>query len=303
MVVAGLAVLGALGGLVLFITEWRRTDAFRSALPRPHDVPASRPIYVDSHTSNEIPRATGLVVAGAIITDLKTGEMVEIPGSRGTCFAIDPRGYLLTNRHVVEEFVKLSRAEAKIAELEKTRTCRFRLELWVYFEKERYNAKVVYSSTAHDVAVLKVERWGPCFRLATNPAIIQGTRIYAMGFPAASSESLTVEGAIQKSLRKVSEVAESVLDESDFRYSITDGIVSLIRHEAGTEYIQHSAEISGGNSGGPLIYEDGSVLGINTLVTFDQKSPGPGVGVKYYAIGIAQLLDELRRKVPELFDR
>jgi S1-C subfamily serine protease len=241
------------------------------------------------------------VVAGATITDLRTGEMVEIPGGRGTCFAVDPRGYLLTNRHVVEEFVKLSRADAKIAELEKVRAWRVRPNLWVYFAKERYDARVVYSSTAHDVAVLKVERSGPCFRLARNPDIIQGTHIYALGFPAASSESLSVEGAIQKSMRKVSEAAESVLDESDFRYSITDGIVSLIRQEAGTEFIQHSAEISGGNSGGPLIYEDGNVLGINTLVTFDKQSPG--VGVKYYAIGIRQLVDELRRKVPELFDR
>jgi S1-C subfamily serine protease len=151
------------------------------------------------------------------------------------------------------------------------------------------------------MAVLKVERRGPCFRLANDPDIVQGTRIYALGFPAASSESLSVEGAIQKSMRKVSETAESVLDESDFRYSITDGIVSLIRREAGTEYIQHSAEISGGNSGGPLIYEDGTVLGINTLATFDEKRPG--VGVKYYAISIGQLVADLRRKVPELFAR
>ncbi len=67
------------------------------------------------------------------------------------------------------------------------------------------------------------------------------------------------------------------------------------------QYIQHSAEISGGNSGGPLIYEDGTVLGINTLVTFDQNRPG--VGVKYYAIGINQAVSEVRGRVPELFPR
>jgi S1-C subfamily serine protease len=251
--------------------------------------------------SNQIPKAIGLVVAGATITDLNTGEICELPGSRGTCFAIDHRGYLLTNRHVVEEFVKLSRADAKIADLEKTKAWRVKPNLWIYFDKERYDAKVIYTSPAQDMAVLKVERQGPCFRLATNPNVIQGTHIYALGFPAASSQSLSVEGAIQKSLRKVSEVAESVLDESDFRYSITDGIVSLIRQETGTEYVQHSAEISGGNSGGPLIYDDGTVMGINTLVTLDKEEPG--VGVKYYAIGISQLVDELRRKVPEVFAR
>ncbi len=295
------AILGILGGLALFFIERHRAGVSRSAVSGLVDLFSSGAIYVDSHMSNTIPQATGLVVAGATITDLNTGEMVEVPGSRGTCFAIDPRGYLLTNRHVVEEYVKLTRADARIAELEKTKSWRVKPNLWVYFEKERYDARVIYTSVAHDMAVLKVERQGPCFRLTTDPNIIQGTHIYALGFPAASSQSLSVEGAIQKSLRKVSEAAESVLDESDFRYSITDGIISLIRQEAGIEYIQHSAEISGGNSGGPLIYEDGRVLGINTLMTFDEKKPG--VGVKYYAIGMNQLVADLRRKVPELFAR
>ena len=122
-----------------------------------------------------------------------------------------------------------------------------------------------------------------------------------MGFPAASSEPLSIEGAIQRSTRKLSENVESVLDESDYRYSITDGIVSLLRTELGTEYIQHSAPISGGNSGGPLIYDDGSVIGINTLVSFDKEKAG--VGVKYYAVSLNQALEEIRRKVPELFPK
>jgi S1-C subfamily serine protease len=269
---------------------------FPSLLPA-HDSIAGA-AYVASHTSNEIPQATGLVVSGLTITNLKTGELVEMPGSRGTSFTINPRGYLLTNRHVVEEYVKFTRADAKIAELEKTMSLRVKPNLWVYFAKERYDASVVYSSGKLDLAVLKVDRIGPYFRLASRPSITQGTRIYALGFPAASSQPLSVEGVIQRATRKLSESVESVLDESDFRYSITDGIISLVRSEAGTEYVQHSAEISGGNSGGPLIYEDGSVLGINTLFTANEQKPG--VGVKYYALTINQALAELRRKVPEL---
>ena len=148
------------------------------------------------------------------------------------------------------------------------------------------------------MAVLKVDREGPYFRINRKPNIAQGTHIYAMGFPAASSEPLSVEAAIQRSARKLSESVESVLDESDFRYSITDGIVSLLRTELGTEYIQHSAPISGGNSGGPLIYDDGSVIGINTLVAFDREKAG--VGVKYYALSLNQVLSELQRNVQNL---
>jgi S1-C subfamily serine protease len=254
---------------------------------------------VDSHMSKHIPGATGLVVLGLTITDLQTGDIFEAPSSQGTCFAMNPRGYLVTNRHVVEEYVKLSRADDKLAGWEKTKSLRVKPHLWVFFSKERYDAKVIYASGKFDVAVLKVNREGPYFRLASRPSIIQGTHIYALGFPAASSQSLSIEGAMQREARKLSENVESVLDESDFRYSITDGIVSLVRNEAGSEYVQHSAEISGGNSGGPLIYDDGSVLGINTLVTFDEKQPG--VGVKYYAISLNQAIAELRRNVPELF--
>jgi S1-C subfamily serine protease len=77
--------------------------------------------------------------------------------------------------------------------------------------------------------------------------------------------------------------------------------VSLLRTELGTEYIQHSAQISAGNSGAPLIYQDCSVIGVNTLVAFDKDRPE--AGVKYYAVGLNQALTELKRKVPEAFRR
>jgi S1-C subfamily serine protease len=258
----------------------------------------SQSTFINSHMSKDIPLATGLVVSGATVTNLKTGELVELPGSRGTCFALSPKGYLLTNRHVVEEYVKLTRADATIEDVQAKTACRIKPNLWVYFAKDKYEAKVIYMSGKHDIAVLKVDREGPYFRVNSNPSIVQGTHIYAMGFPAASSEPLSIEGAIQRSTRKLSENVESVLDESDYRYSITDGIVSLLRTELGTEYIQHSASISGGNSGGPLIYDDGSVIGINTLVSFDKENAG--VGVKYYAVSLHQALEEIRRKVPDL---
>ncbi len=293
---AGVLAVCAVATVVLVIRA-RKEDPGLIGMAPAHGIGVRRN-YVNSHMSGDIAQATGLVVSGVTITDLNTGEVVEIPGSRGTCFAINSRGDLLTNRHVVEEYVKLTRADDKIAELEKTKHWRVKPELWVYFAKDRYEAKVIFTSGKYDMAVLRVDREGPYFRISSKPAIKQGDRIYALGFPAASSQSLSVEGAMQRATRKVSENIESVLDESDFRYSITDGIISLVRSEAGSEYIQHSAEISGGNSGGPLIYDDGSVLGINTLVTFNQKEPG--VGVKYYALTIAQAIAELRRKVPNL---
>jgi S1-C subfamily serine protease len=248
--------------------------------------------------SNDIPRATGLVVSGATVTNLRSGELFEIPGSSGTCFAVNPQGYLLTNRHVVEEYVKLTRADVKLEEARTKSACRIAPNLWVYFAKEKFDAKVIYMSGKYDLAVLKVQRTGPYFCIASKGEIVQGTHIYAMGFPTASSQPLSVEGAVQRLTRKLTENVESVLDEADFRYSITDGIICLLRTELGIEYVQHSAQISGGNSGGPLIYEDGSAVGVNTLVSFDQENRNGGV--RYYAVSLRQALDEIKRKVPEL---
>jgi S1-C subfamily serine protease len=294
-------VVGTAAGLLIILTAAAIfvVDKYRKGELRLSNV--SQSTFINSHMSKDIPLATGLVVSGATVTNLKTGELVELPGSRGTCFALSPKGYLLTNRHVVEEYVKLTRADATIEDVQAKTACRIKPNLWVYFAKDKYEAKVIYMSGKHDIAVLKVDREGPYFRVNSNPSIVQGTHIYAMGFPAASSEPLSIEGAIQRSTRKLSENVESVLDESDYRYSITDGIVSLLRTELGTEYIQHSASISGGNSGGPLIYDDGSVIGINTLVSFDKEKAG--VGVKYYAVSLNQALEEIRKKVPDLLPK
>jgi S1-C subfamily serine protease len=288
-----LLVIVSLGGVSFLVVE---RYLFKSSPTTKTNAAAHA--FVESHTSREMSQATGLVVSGAVITDLRTGDLIESPGNRGTCFAVNSRGHLLTNRHVVEDHVKLTRADAKLKEIETTKSWRVKPKLWVYIAAQRYEAVVLYKSEKYDLAVMKIERAGPYYKLSDSPNIVQGTQIYAVGFPAASSQPLSIDGAIEASRKKLSEKAETVLSESDFRYTIADGIISLVRDEAGVEYVQHGAQISGGNSGGPLIYADGTVLGINTLVTFDTSKPG--VGVKYYAQSITQAVSELSHQVPEM---
>jgi len=54
-------------------------------------------------------------------------------------------------------------------------------------------------------------------------------------------------------------------------YTVTDGIVSAIRERDGYKYIQTSAPISPGNSGGPLFNEQGEVIGITTFSIRDTE--------------------------------
>ena len=122
-------VIGAAAGLLIILTASAifLVDKYRKGELRLSSV--SQNSYINSHMSKDIPRATGLVVSGATVTNLKSGELVEVPGSRGTCFALSPKGYLLTNRHVVEEYVKLTRADATIEEVQAKTSCRIKPEL------------------------------------------------------------------------------------------------------------------------------------------------------------------------------
>lgn len=59
--------------------------------------------------------------------------------------------------------------------------------------------------------------------------------------------------------------------------SVTSGVVSNNRGD----FIQTNAEIYPGNSGGPLVTEDGRVVGINTMKKITNKFEGLGFAIKF----------------------
>ncbi len=67
-----------------------------------------------------------------------------------------------------------------------------------------------------------------------------------------------------------------------YEYAATQGIVSNPRHLKGEiEYLQHDAALNPGNSGGPLVDEQGRVIGVNTFIIQDGNSVGFSLHVKY----------------------
>lgn len=59
--------------------------------------------------------------------------------------------------------------------------------------------------------------------------------------------------------------------------SVTSGVISNSRGD----YIQTNAEIYPGNSGGPLVTDDGRVIGVNTMKRITEKFEGLGFAIKF----------------------
>jgi len=148
---------------------------------------------------------------------------------QGSGIIIRKDGYILTNRHVVEEAEKIE------VRLKDGRT---------------FRAEVRGVDAPADVAVIKIDaRNLTVARLADSDKTRVGEFAIAIGAPFALEYSVTFGHVSAKNrtdiLSPENESQTAMLDQS---------------------FIQTDANINPGNSGGPLINIDGEVIGINTLI-------------------------------------
>jgi S1-C subfamily serine protease len=207
----------------------------------PAQVEALRRVFAAKGWGDLFDRArTGTVEAGATASMLKGTATIWVDkGIRfeggvglpdramGSGFFVDPRGYLLTNYHVVQSEVD-PRYEGYS-------------RLYVRLPRraeERIPAKVVAWDPAFDLALLKVEVGVEyTFPLHADPPVTEGQRILAIGSP--------VDPFLQN--------------------TVTSGIVSATgrrRLLQMGDVIQIDAPVNPGNSGGPLLDEKGQLLGV-----------------------------------------
>lgn len=168
--------------------------------------------------------------------------------------------YIVTNRHVVEE---------KDGEYAKT------LEVTSLWTGQVYKGELINVLTEGkpDMALVAIRSTEPLFSIPiyNSNAIAFGQKIFAVGNP------LGLVG------------------------SVTAGIISHPRRpaadfDAGEGYvIQFDAPISPGNSGGPLITQDGQLIGINTFtIPGRPNSPAQNINFAFPAdTGINLLFQEL----------
>jgi S1-C subfamily serine protease len=152
-------------------------------------------------------------------------EAVPVEGA-GSGFIIDPRGYILTNYHVV--------AGAQTIEV-------------VLGDQNRYPAKFIGADQRNDVAMIKIEPKAnkplTALPLGDSSTLQVGQKVLAIGDPFGFQSTLTT-GVVSAIGRTVQTSQTTFIDEA----------------------IQTDASINRGNSGGPLINTHGDVIGINSAI-------------------------------------
>ena len=168
--------------------------------------------------------------------------LIRTPIGLGSGFLIHPDGYIVTNDHVVAGERQISVTQFKGSQTE--------------LVKRNYdNVKIVATGGNLDLALLKIEGQEEGFKfpfitLGDSPNLKQGQRVFAIGSPLGLERS------------------------------VSEGIVSLRNRIISDRlHIQTTAEISPGNSGGPLFNYKGEVVGVNNMKVVAQGAEGLGFSI------------------------
>jgi serine protease Do len=178
------------------------------------------------------------------------GQMPEQGPRRalGSGFIVDPRGYIITNNHVVDGadriFVKLSTdPESDVTDPGRPAT-------------------VVGTDKDTDIAVIKIDPKGitlPVAKLGNSDGAQVGDWVLAIGSPFGLTQSVSA-GIVSARNRTIDEPPVNGMAANQFQ-----------------KFIQTDATINPGNSGGPLVDMAGQVIGMNTAI-YTQSQGSEGIG-------------------------
>jgi serine protease Do len=190
------------------------------------------------------------------------GQLLERQESSGSGVLVDPKGYIVTNAHVVAAArrirVLLPTGGPGPAEPRSILEGRGSL----------VGATVVGIDAETDLAILKIEGTGlPHLELADSDELRQGQIVLAFGSPHGLMNSVSV------------------------------GVVSAKARQLGPDnpmiYVQTDATINPGNSGGPLVDTDGRIVGINTFI-LSASGGSEGIGFAAPSNIVRNVYDQIR---------
>ncbi len=206
------------------------------------------------YTANKVlPSIVGINVEYTINSPYFGYSMQSSGTATGSGVIISEDGYILTNNHVVNTSSTSSYYQVSQAS---------KITVKLYNDETIYDAKIIGTDEATDLAVIKIDKTGlSAATLGNSDSIKVGEFSMAIGSPL-GMESTVTAGIISATNRTVT----------------SDGKTYNV--------IQTDAAINSGNSGGALVNSKGEVIGINTL-----KLSGSGVEGIGFAIPINSTKD------------
>ena len=192
---------------------------------------------------------------GGQMPDMEGGDDGQVRESLGSGFIVDPKGYIITNYHVIEKadkiYVKLS-TDPDNQDLGRP-------------------ARVIGLDKATDLAVIKIDTSKPLptVKLGNSDNAQVGDWVVAIGSPFALAQTVTA-GIISAKNR-----------------TIEPGASGQFQH-----FIQTDAAINPGNSGGPLLNMNGEVIGVNTAI-FTQSGGYQGLGFAMPSNTVVEVYNDL----------
>jgi serine protease Do len=192
---------------------------------------------------------------GGQAPDQDGGDAGQVRESLGSGFIVDPKGYIVTNYHVIEKadkiYVKLS-TDPDTQDLGRP-------------------ARVIGTDKSTDLAVIKIDAGTPLptVKLGNSDEARVGDWVEAIGSPFALSQTVTA-GIISAKNR-----------------TIEPGPAGQFQH-----FIQTDAAINPGNSGGPLLNMNGDVVGVNTAI-YTQSAGYQGIGFAMPSNTVADIYNDL----------
>ena len=180
----------------------------------------------------------------------------------GSGFIVDPRGYIITNNHVVDKadkiFVKLPGDPENTSD-------------------QGRPAKVIGVDKDTDIAVIKIDTKDPLptIKLGNSDGAQVGDWVLAIGSPFGLSKTVSA-GIVSAKNRAIDEQPGA------------NGVAT----NQFQRFIQTDAAINPGNSGGPLVDMTGAVVGMNTAI-YTQSMGSQGVGFAMPSNTIASVYNML----------
>jgi len=162
--------------------------------------------------------------------------------SLGSGVIVDPKGYIITNSHVVQRATKI----------------KVNLD-----SGDEYMARVIFADELSDIAVIKIDgsKDFPTARIGDSKAMKVGEWVIAIGSPFGVEQTVTA-GIISATGRV-------------FHPDPNEPVFAQVLFN---DFLQTDASINPGNSGGPLVNLNGEVVGINSFI---QSATGTSSGVGF----------------------